>query len=459
MSRCYCYTFYSYKGGSGRTTTALNTVKHLIDQMKVTAEKPILLIDADLESAGLTYFFGMERRFVSGLQFSVDTHELLKHAKNSSITGRCLSSASSYVPGIEELSQTFMMPILDAFRSRYEKEFDDKFGPAEDGEENGERTEAKLAHVEKRLEYLCSLFSGVVIPKLDRDNLHVMLMKYVEGEDRVIVEQCGKMVQKLDAIQKSDLTEPEKSEAKSKVVLNHLPAYKALDVSHFFEAPEGCVRFLGVNTNSSEAQIAACDAPDNIRAILEACDEQKYSAVVFDCGSGTQSSAYALFMLSDVIVCCMRPTTQFISGTRDVLLNYRDSIMSSRQENEKADTDKASVILLPTAVPRGKDGGDLGKNSFQWIWQIASTIGDGYVDSTFCKEVSSALCEVEVFKWRELILGAKYIRTIDGKSEAERNNIEFINKRYSRIGEDTPEDARCAYETYKLLAKRLVNNS
>ena len=47
-----CYTFYSYKGGSGRTTTLLNTTKHLIDKMGASPQKPILLVDSDLESAG-----------------------------------------------------------------------------------------------------------------------------------------------------------------------------------------------------------------------------------------------------------------------------------------------------------------------------------------------------------------------------------------------------------------------
>ena len=64
------YTFYSYKGGSGRTTTLLNTTKHLIDEMGASPKKPILLIDSDLESAGLTYFFNMQDKFTDLFQKS-----------------------------------------------------------------------------------------------------------------------------------------------------------------------------------------------------------------------------------------------------------------------------------------------------------------------------------------------------------------------------------------------------
>ena len=58
-----CYTFYSYKGGSGRSTTLLNTVKCLIKDLDADPEHPILVVDADLESAGLTYYFGFQDKF------------------------------------------------------------------------------------------------------------------------------------------------------------------------------------------------------------------------------------------------------------------------------------------------------------------------------------------------------------------------------------------------------------
>ena len=72
-----CYTFYSYKGGSGRTTTLLNTTKHLIDELGANAEKPILLVDADLESAGLTYFFNAQEKFTDLFPKSIHTCKII----------------------------------------------------------------------------------------------------------------------------------------------------------------------------------------------------------------------------------------------------------------------------------------------------------------------------------------------------------------------------------------------
>lgn len=47
-------TFYSYKGGTGRSVTALNTVSSLAKSIGATEEKPVILVDADVDSGGLT---------------------------------------------------------------------------------------------------------------------------------------------------------------------------------------------------------------------------------------------------------------------------------------------------------------------------------------------------------------------------------------------------------------------
>lgn len=48
-------TFFSYKGGAGRSTTCLNTMPFLAEECGASAQRPILLMDTDIESAGLTY--------------------------------------------------------------------------------------------------------------------------------------------------------------------------------------------------------------------------------------------------------------------------------------------------------------------------------------------------------------------------------------------------------------------
>lgn len=47
-------SFFSYKGGSGRTTTTLNTLYYLIRKVRPTPEHPLIIIDADSESYGMS---------------------------------------------------------------------------------------------------------------------------------------------------------------------------------------------------------------------------------------------------------------------------------------------------------------------------------------------------------------------------------------------------------------------
>lgn len=56
-------TFYSYKGGAGRSSTTLNTLPYLVQTMNATARNPILVIDMDLDSAGMTYLLGLDAHF------------------------------------------------------------------------------------------------------------------------------------------------------------------------------------------------------------------------------------------------------------------------------------------------------------------------------------------------------------------------------------------------------------
>lgn len=56
-------TFYSYKGGAGRSSTALNTLPYLVQTFNATPDRPLLLMDMDLDSAGMTYLLGLEDYF------------------------------------------------------------------------------------------------------------------------------------------------------------------------------------------------------------------------------------------------------------------------------------------------------------------------------------------------------------------------------------------------------------
>lgn len=56
-------SFYSFKGGAGRSTTCLNTIPYLCEQLGADKDNPLLLLDMDLDSAGMTYLLNQEDYF------------------------------------------------------------------------------------------------------------------------------------------------------------------------------------------------------------------------------------------------------------------------------------------------------------------------------------------------------------------------------------------------------------
>lgn len=53
-------SFFSYKGGAGRSSIAYNVIPFLADKLNATPEHPIILVDMDIDSAGLTYLVRRE---------------------------------------------------------------------------------------------------------------------------------------------------------------------------------------------------------------------------------------------------------------------------------------------------------------------------------------------------------------------------------------------------------------
>lgn len=48
-------SFFSYKGGAGRTSLLFNTLPFLAENLKATEREPIIVLDLDLDSKGLSY--------------------------------------------------------------------------------------------------------------------------------------------------------------------------------------------------------------------------------------------------------------------------------------------------------------------------------------------------------------------------------------------------------------------
>lgn len=50
-------SYFSYKGGSGRSSLAYNTIPYLAKKLGAVPEHPFMVIDMDIDSAGLTFLF------------------------------------------------------------------------------------------------------------------------------------------------------------------------------------------------------------------------------------------------------------------------------------------------------------------------------------------------------------------------------------------------------------------
>ncbi len=48
-------SYFSYKGGSGRSSLIYNTIPFLVEKLNASKEHPIILVDLDADSAGLSY--------------------------------------------------------------------------------------------------------------------------------------------------------------------------------------------------------------------------------------------------------------------------------------------------------------------------------------------------------------------------------------------------------------------
>ena len=62
MSDCKYISCFSYKGGAGRSTLAINVVPFLAEMLNATEEHPFVLVDMDIDSCGLTYLFNLHTK-------------------------------------------------------------------------------------------------------------------------------------------------------------------------------------------------------------------------------------------------------------------------------------------------------------------------------------------------------------------------------------------------------------
>lgn len=136
----------------------------------------------------------------------------------------------------------------------------------------------------------------------------------------------------------------------------------------------------------------------HVEKIADICDRYGCSAIVFDSSSGDQETANVSNSRADVIVCCMRPTTQFQEGTLDYFKRMSRKIRGR------------DVILLPNAVSRktvevdGKVYPITAKNRISDIFaeSFPDTGNIIHLDALYGDRFGIPL--VRRFLWREAIL-------------------------------------------------------
>ncbi|MBE6772588.1 MAG: hypothetical protein E7544_00030 [Ruminococcaceae bacterium] len=76
MARLKVISYFSYKGGAGRSTLAFNTIPILAkEHLHPTKDHPIIIIDTDLDSCGMSYLLGVD----ADVKDDCCTQDLLKN--------------------------------------------------------------------------------------------------------------------------------------------------------------------------------------------------------------------------------------------------------------------------------------------------------------------------------------------------------------------------------------------
>lgn len=359
-------SFYSYKGGSGRTTTAANVVGHLADKLGASPESPLLLIDYDTESAGMTYFFNLHKKFYSatypqkngGLVSNLRTIHTMKLLGNEDfLKGPEASQVFQHVDDIVTIERE----QLELYES-VGKEFGFDIYDLVDLEVDSS---------------LISMFFDIC-------RVYINERERFVKDDRFDLKRffAGLYSLKNNHRAKLDFFEMQ------------LPTVGFIDISTWYGRETGSIKFLGIDdTLTIDLNIRKGESA--IDYLFEKCEEANYCGIVCDSSSGRQRSAHILHRKSDIIIYCMRPTYQFRIGTEKNIALYSEDIRFPHIRGIKT-----KILLLPTAVPEKPY--TMTEQIFNEIKSIVQVNRDIIIDD-FC-DYDNALGEVNRFKWCEGIL-------------------------------------------------------
>jgi MinD-like ATPase involved in chromosome partitioning or flagellar assembly len=224
-------SFYSYKGGAGRSTTSWNTIQRLVTLMKPTEKEPFVIVDTDTESAGSTFLYKAKDAFFKDEE-KQSVQRRMTDSEETNYFEASDSEKEEYFNGMYPIGRFFGLPLAE----------------------------------EKAV-----LLIGA---NLDKDS--------------------------------------------------------ARDADVF-----------GINCKD----IKDSEQMKNFRKnIADACKDCGAKALFFDTPSGTQFLADRSIERSEIVVCCMRPTSQFREGTRGRLINFIKTDLKNKGRV------KRKYILTPTVV-------------------------------------------------------------------------------------------------------------
>ncbi len=165
-----------------------------------------------------------------------------------------------------------------------------------------------------------------------------------------------------------------------------------------------------------------------LQSFIDVCESYDVPAVIFDSAVGNQATANVANQLANVIVCCMRPTTQFVDGTA----RYLESLDSD--SGSPLGGGRKKIIIVPNVVPQEQvviDNHNYPDMAISRINLRLSDIlddrdeDDDIVYNTDMLDVNEfGIPAVKSFMWREGQLA----------TQAELNeNEELVLKRYAKL--------------------------
>ncbi len=159
-----------------------------------------------------------------------------------------------------------------------------------------------------------------------------------------------------------------------------------------------------------------------LKDLIGLCEDYNVPAVFFDSSVGNNGTATVVNQLSNIVICCMRPTTQFVNGTIRYLNSFK-TIAGGRKK----------VVLVPNVVPQEEiviDGQEYPKRAIDRIFdkfmpliQASDDLGISYEPSMLdYKEFG--IPAVKSFMWRE---GQLYTQ------KQRDENEEIVLERYKKL--------------------------